>query len=94
LVGVGVSGFTAGHVAADEANSADLNRALFGADDAVYQGGMVRLYVRMNKLANLIPLASRAGTVACRVDLVTMAPSTLQAQEDVLQGVETFELRA
>lgn len=89
-----LAGFTAGHVAADEAYTAALNEALFAVDDAAYQAGMVKLYARMNELANMIPLASRSETVAYRADMVTMAPSTLQAQEDVLQGVEAFELKA
>lgn len=88
-----LAGFDAGHVAVDPAYTELLNKALFAASDADYDATMLALYARINEQANLIPLCSRTETVAWRSDRVNMTPSTMQAQEDVLAGVENFTLK-
>jgi len=87
-----LAGFDAGHVAVDPAYTELLNKALFATSDADYDAAMLALYARINEQANLIPLCSRTETVAWRSDRVNMTPSAMQAQEDVLAGVENFTL--
>lgn len=89
-----LAGFTAGHVAADADYTAALNEALFAADEPTYQAAIAKLYARMNELANLIPIASRGETVAYRADMVMPTISALQNQEDIMQGIETYEIKA
>ncbi|MCC6006718.1 MAG: hypothetical protein JJU40_03475, partial [Rhodobacteraceae bacterium] len=84
--------FTRGHVAPDPVYSELLEQAMFSSGET-QTTAFRALAARMNETANKIPLCLRSETVAWRDDLVDMTPSQLQSQENVMAGIETFELR-
>lgn len=83
-----IAGFTAGYVPQDPTYTDALNAAVLGNDEEALQV----LYNRMNEQAAMIPLCVRSETVAWRTDKVKASPSAFQTQEDLMAGIEAFEV--
>jgi peptide/nickel transport system substrate-binding protein len=87
-----LAGFTAGHVAPDADYTAAVNAALVArpGDEAER---LQKLAHMINEAANKIPLVTRDVTVAVRTDKVSAQISTFESQENILSGVENFEVK-
>lgn len=89
-----LSGFTKGYVPVNPAYTAALNKATVEASgDAEVNTALQDLYQIMNEDAVKIPINVNTETIAWRNDKVDMIPSSKQAQNDVLAGVETWSIK-
>ena len=88
-----MAGFTKGYVPENKAYSAALNNAVTKASGDDVDGSLQALYEILNEEAVKIPLCTDIDTIAWRSDRVTMSPSKKQAQNDIISGVETFEMK-
>ncbi len=89
-----MAGFTAGYVPKNEEYSAALNKAVTESTGDDILPSLQKLYEILNDEAVKIPLCTDIDTIAWRSDRVTMSPSKKQAQNDILSGVETFEVKS
>jgi peptide/nickel transport system substrate-binding protein len=90
-----LSQFTAGYVPENPAYTAALNVATMEAvgDEAV-NAALQTLYGIINEEAVKIPLCQMTDTIAWRADRVDMVPSTFETQNDVMNGIEAWSVKA
>ncbi|MFZ1814395.1 MAG: ABC transporter substrate-binding protein [Rhizobiaceae bacterium] len=89
-----LSGFTKGYVPVNETYTAALNEAVTKASGDGVNVALQTLYEMLNEQCVKIPINVNSETIAWRSDRVNMTPSARQSQNDVLAGVETWEMKA
>lgn len=88
-----MSRFTKGYVPENPEYSAALNKAVLESTGDEITPSLQKAYEILNEEAVKVPLCTDIDTIAWRSDRVTMSPSREQAQNDILSGVETFEMK-
>jgi len=70
-----------------------LNKATTAASGDAVAPALQELYQIFNEQAVKIPLCVNTETIAWRSDRVDMTPSSKQAQNDIINGVETYKMK-
>ncbi len=88
-----LSRFTKGYVPENADYTAALNKATTAASGDAIVPSLQTLYEILNEQCVKIPLCVNTETIAWRSDRVAMTPSKKQAQNDILNGVENYEMK-
>lgn len=88
-----LAGFTKGYVPVNKDYTAALNDATTATSGDAITPALQKLYEILNEQAVKIPLTVNNETIAWRSDRVDMTPSKKESQNDIISGVENYQMK-